>query len=79
MTDEYIKARDAYFFDHSRRGVKEDFCEGANWAQFHSPIVLTLVAEADRILRNPIYTSQIAISAWDSALAAFNETKEKLK
>lgn len=34
-----------------------------------------LVEAADRIMRNPKYTSQIAIAAWEQALAAYSKDK----
>lgn len=55
--DEFEKALDAYFFDKSRRGVKEDFQEGARWAfkwidSRHLKAKWKLMQERDRLKRD---------------------------
>lgn len=41
--------------------------------------VLPLLREADRILRDPKYSSQIALHAWEKAIEPFTEIMKEKK
>lgn len=71
LAEEYAEKNDGKFQYCSDWAEVVEIYLAGHAAALESAEVKQLIVDADMILRNPIYTSRLAIAAWDAALKEF--------